>query len=190
MPWNWSRAEQRVGRVDRIGGKPEVHITNMFYKGTVETDVYEAIRDRFGDFTKIVGKAQPILAAIETKTKQAAFGEIDIKDVAVSIEELAAEVESMPVSIGDLETQSIQSAPEEWSDAPTLSEIERVITGYFTESIRRHSEREGVYVLDHGSGEDLITFDRTILAEYAPEVSLFVPGHVHWSAVVEQPLEL
>ena len=40
LPWNFMRVEQRIGRVDRIGGRPSVEVTNLFYADTVEEDIY------------------------------------------------------------------------------------------------------------------------------------------------------
>src|SRR6266508_6333306 len=34
MPWNFMRVEQRIGRIERIGGKSLVQISNYFYKDT------------------------------------------------------------------------------------------------------------------------------------------------------------
>ncbi len=65
MPWNPMRVEQRIGRIDRLGQKYEkIQIASMNYDGTVETDVYRALRARIGLFGTFVGKLQPILAKL------------------------------------------------------------------------------------------------------------------------------
>ena len=65
MPWNPMRVEQRIGRIDRLGQQyPTIKIINLHYEGTVETDVYRALKTRIGLFTSIVGKLQPILATL------------------------------------------------------------------------------------------------------------------------------
>ncbi len=74
MPWNLMRVEQRIGRVDRIGATYElVTVSNYFYADTVEQSIYTSIKDDFGDFTEIVGDAQPVLAATEQAIKAAAM---------------------------------------------------------------------------------------------------------------------
>ena len=63
MPWNPMRVEQRIGRIDRLGQRhPAIRVVNLHYEGTVETDVYRALRSRIGLFEAVVGRLQPILA--------------------------------------------------------------------------------------------------------------------------------
>jgi hypothetical protein len=66
MPWNPMRAEQRIGRIDRIGQPaPLVKVRNYFIPGTVEERVYALLRDRIDDFSDLLGNLQPILGAVE-----------------------------------------------------------------------------------------------------------------------------
>ena len=66
MPWNPMRAEQRIGRIDRLGQlRPVVTVRNYFIPGTVEESVYEALRTRIDDFADLLGNLQPILGATE-----------------------------------------------------------------------------------------------------------------------------
>ncbi len=65
MPWNPMRVEQRIGRIDRLGQKhAKIRIANLHYAGTVEADVYCALRGRIKLFEAVVGKLQPILAKL------------------------------------------------------------------------------------------------------------------------------
>jgi ERCC4-related helicase len=65
MPWNPMRIEQRIGRIDRLGQENhQIRVLNLHYRKTVETDVYMALRDRIGLFSRFVGKLQPILARL------------------------------------------------------------------------------------------------------------------------------
>lgn len=68
MPWNPMRVEQRIGRIDRLGQKHAViRIINLHYEGTVETDVYRALRSRIGLFQSVIGRLQPILSQLPSR---------------------------------------------------------------------------------------------------------------------------
>jgi len=63
LPWNPSRIEQRIGRIDRIGQRyPVVRVVNMFLKDSVDDRVYTLLRQRCGLFEHFVGAMQPVLA--------------------------------------------------------------------------------------------------------------------------------
>ena len=65
MPWNPMRVEQRIGRIDRLGQQhARIRIVNLHYEGTVETDVYMALRRRINLFESVVGRLQPILGKL------------------------------------------------------------------------------------------------------------------------------
>jgi len=65
MPWNPMRVEQRIGRIDRLGQQhTKIRIRNLYYAGTVEADVYTALRHRFNLFESVVGRSQPILSRL------------------------------------------------------------------------------------------------------------------------------
>ena len=63
LPWNPSRVEQRIGRVDRIGQKHDnVRVVNLFLANGIDDKVYYVLRQRCGLFTTFVGGMQPVLA--------------------------------------------------------------------------------------------------------------------------------
>ena len=67
MPWNPMRVEQRIGRIDRLGQEhAKIRIVNLHYEGTVETDVYMALRRRIHLFESVVGRLQPILGKMSS----------------------------------------------------------------------------------------------------------------------------
>ena len=72
MPWNPMRVEQRIGRIDRIGQThTTMRIVNLHLEGTVETDVYKALKGRIRMFEQVVGTLQPILAKASASIGQA-----------------------------------------------------------------------------------------------------------------------
>ena len=77
MPWNPMRVEQRIGRIDRLGQRhPVIRIINLHYVGTVEADVYQALRDRIGLFEQVVGRLQPILAQVPRSISAAVLAKV------------------------------------------------------------------------------------------------------------------
>jgi hypothetical protein len=63
LPWNPSKVEQRIGRIDRIGQKwPEVTIVNLFLRDSIDERVYGVLRTRCRLFEHFVGAMQPVLS--------------------------------------------------------------------------------------------------------------------------------
>ena len=63
LPWNPSRVEQRIGRIDRIGQKyREVRIVNLLLEDSIDDRVYQVLEERCGLFREYVGEMQPVLA--------------------------------------------------------------------------------------------------------------------------------
>ena len=62
MPWNPMRVEQRIGRIDRLGQRHgTIRIVNLHYEGTVETDVYRALRVRGWSLATVSACSSPWL---------------------------------------------------------------------------------------------------------------------------------
>jgi hypothetical protein len=63
LPWNPSKVEQRIGRVDRIGQELSViPIVNLYLQDSVDERVYRALALRCGLFETFVGPMQPVLS--------------------------------------------------------------------------------------------------------------------------------
>lgn len=104
MPWNPMRVEQRIGRIDRLGQAFEkIRIVNLHYDDTVETDVYRALRDRIGLFSSVVGKLQPILAALPRQIAAVALKKADARERADLVQQLEGEIKQREGDAFDLD---------------------------------------------------------------------------------------
>ncbi|MDP5274586.1 DEAD/DEAH box helicase [Chengkuizengella axinellae] len=65
LPWNPMRVEQRIGRVHRLGQKNDVHIYNLFTKGTIEEHILHLLHEKINLFETVVGGLDLILERLE-----------------------------------------------------------------------------------------------------------------------------
>ncbi|GIW90003.1 MAG: hypothetical protein KatS3mg109_0435 [Pirellulaceae bacterium] len=61
LPWDPMKLEQRIGRIQRIGGKPRVSIYNLFLQDTVEQDILEVLDKKIEMFGETIGQVEEIL---------------------------------------------------------------------------------------------------------------------------------
>jgi hypothetical protein len=95
LPWNPSKVEQRIGRIDRIGQALGVlPIANLYLKDSVDQHVYRALAQRCGLFERYVGPMQPVLS--RAMRMLAGREHIDEKVLA----DLAREIENDPTVTG------------------------------------------------------------------------------------------
>jgi hypothetical protein len=180
MPWNLMRVEQRIGRVDRIGAAYElVTVSNYFYADTVEQSIYTSIKDDFGDFTEIVGDAQPVLAATEQAIKAAAMTG-DRTQVQAAIQQIRDKVKvatSGDVRMSDAEEATI--AIPELHPSATLADLAAVMCGNKALGgwLAPDPVDEGVWELRlPGTEPSLIAFDRDTVDGSTRDVALFTWG--------------
>jgi superfamily II DNA or RNA helicase len=178
MPWNFMRVEQRIGRIDRIGGREEVEISNYFYEGTVEEQIYQGIGEDFDWFEDVVGPAQPVLGQVERAIEEVAMEEpgdkrdADVRSRVGQIREQIAEAQRQPVTLADLE--GVPATQPSAEPAITLGEVEEVLTSSAAtaELLQPHPEIPGAYVIDGIAPGRGVTMRRAVLDEWAPRVRL------------------
>jgi superfamily II DNA or RNA helicase len=125
-PWNPMRVEQRIGRVDRLGQRFErIAIVNLMYEGTVETDVYRALRARINLFTAVVGRLQPILSAMPQCIAEVALAGPDGRERARAnlVAHLQHEAGAPPPESFDID-DAIESALEVGDRLPPSYDLE------------------------------------------------------------------
>ena len=133
MPWNPMRVEQRIGRIDRVGQThATIRIVNLHYDGTVETDVYRALRTRIGLFETVVGRLQPILAELPQAIARAVLPESthpgeSSADLVAAIERRAIEAQAGDGFDIDAVLSDDLTIPERPSSPITMDDLDRVI---------------------------------------------------------------
>ena len=62
LPWNPTRVEQRIGRIDRLGQKADlIHIWNLFFEQTIDERIVDRLLHRLRTFEEALGEAEPVV---------------------------------------------------------------------------------------------------------------------------------
>ncbi len=192
MPWNPMRVEQRIGRIDRLGqAHPVIRIVNLHYEGTVETDVYRALRSRIGLFENVVGRLQPILAQVPQAISGAVLaggpsggpGAGPAERGAAAVEALERDAAAAEAGGFDLDAalgEELTLPPRE-APALTLDDLERVIADPGLLPPGNDAQPLGPRefgLLAPGMGAPVrVTTDPAYYAENAESVELWSPGN-------------
>ena len=191
MPWNPMRVEQRIGRIDRLGQRHQIiRIINLHYEGTVETDVYRALRSRIGLFESVVGRLQPILAQLPRTISQAVLsggeqGSQGRANVIDAVDQQARDAEASGFDI-DAVTEEDLTLPERTPSLITMEDLDRVIGSSDLmppgTDIQPMAHRE-YGLLAPGMSERLrVTTDPEYFEEHAESVEFWSPGNVLFKA--------
>ncbi len=122
LPWNPSRVEQRIGRIDRIGQKlDEIRVVNFFLKNSVDERVYKTLRMRCGLFEHFVGAMQPVLSA--ARAMLLGFAPDDVN----RLEQEAQEIES-DILANETYVNSRAMTPAESVPALTREQVKEALS--------------------------------------------------------------
>lgn len=92
LPWNPMRIEQRIGRLDRIGQKRDVHIYNFFLEETLDARILVVLQERIRLFEETIGNLDPILGEIEDRIEEIVLAdEEQVEQKLAELEEWAEE---------------------------------------------------------------------------------------------------
>ncbi len=186
MPWNPMRVEQRIGRIDRLGQRHKIiRIVNLHYEGTVETDVYRALRSRIGLFESVVGRLQPILARLPQMISRTVLSGENRNarsraNVVDAIKHQAETAESRGFDI-DAVTESDLTVPKQAPSPVTMEDLDRVIRspdlmppGF---EVQRLGKRE-YSVLKPGMDKPVrVATDPAYYEAHAESLELWSPGN-------------
>ena len=186
MPWNPMRVEQRIGRIDRLGQEyRDIRIVNLHYEGTVETDVYKALRDRIDLFESVVGRLQPILSRLprvitETVLTRRQDREASRARAVEAVEDQAREMkEGGGFDLDEVVTEDL-AMPVRAESPVTLANLDRVIGARELmppgTNIRTMGPREYALLAPGMDSEVRVTTDAAYYEEHAENVELWSPG--------------
>ncbi len=191
MPWNPMRVEQRIGRIDRLGQKHEtIRIVNLHYEGTVETDIYRALRNRIDLFQSVVGPLQPILARLPGRIAQSVLAGTgrDARDRADLVEAIEREASEPGASGIDLDTVTEHdlAMPARPPSTVTMEDLDRIIGSDGLRApgteIQPMGQREYGLRAPGMRAHVRVTTDPAYFAEHAESVELWSPGNPLFSA--------
>ena len=192
MPWNPMRVEHRIGRIDRLGQMhPVIRIVNLHYEGTIETDVYRALRSRIGLFESVVGRLQPILAQLPRTIADAVVSGAAGREgperasVTDAIERQARQAEAGGFDL-DAALDADVTLPDRPPSPVTMEDLDRVLgsPGLMPPGtdVQPLAPRE-YGLLAPGMGERLrVTTDPMYYEEHAESVELWSPGNPLFNA--------
>ena len=186
MPWNPMRVEQRIGRIDRLGQRNErIRIVNLHYEGTVETDVYRALRERIGLFESVVGRLQPILARLPRTISQSVLAgdsrdALQSANVVDGIEREASHHSDTGFDI-DAVTETDLSVPPRPQSLVTMEDLDRIIGSDDLMppgvDVQPMGQREYGLLTPGMSERVRVTTDPQYFEEHAESVELWSPGN-------------
>ena len=195
MPWNFMRVEQRIGRIDRIGGRPQVYITNYFYSDTVEEQVYKGIREDADWFQQVVGPAQPVLSRVEQVIQSVAMTAAGsarsqaLEQELAEVRQAIAEAQGKALKLDDLNDD--QPPLETYGADPVieLAEIERVLTSnpLTAPRLHAHPDFEHTYLVEVGGEKIPMTFVPEIY-DHNAEIGFMTYGHPVFEKLMEEVL--
>lgn len=197
LPWNFMRVEQRIGRVDRIGGQETINISNYLYEGTVERQVYDGIARDFNWFEHVVGPAQPVLGSIESRIEELAMRKADevreqrVSEIVADLQHQMEIANQAVVSLDAIDGPDVRASGYAAAPAITMEEFAaRVTTNALTKDrFVEHPIIDDAWLLEFDDGHQAeVTFDREVYDQH-PDVEFLTYGHPLLDQLMAEALE-
>lgn len=150
LPWNPTRIEQRIGRIDRLGQKAEkIHIWNLFFADTIDDRIVTRLLHRLHIFEEALGETEPIVGG--------------------AIRKLESELLSRPLTKEEEDQQIDQAAQALENLRVQREELERNAAHMMAHGQRVLERIEAAQELSKRvTNDDLYVFVRDYLTRYAP----------------------
>lgn len=196
-PWNPMKVEQRIGRVDRLGQRfNRIAIVNLMYEGTVETDVYRALRTRINLFTAVVGRLQPILSSMPKLIAGVALTAADGRQQARDnlIAHLRHEADAPPVDTFDIDDAIDAGLELQERSGPAygLEELGQLLDRPTLLPPGCEADRatsKDVFWSQPGATKVAVTTDPEFFEEHADSLEFWTPGSPAFPVAPEDRIE-
>jgi len=105
LPWNPTRIEQRIGRIDRLGQQAQiVHIWNLYFNDTIDHRIVSRLLDRLRIFEETLGEAEAVVGDEIRRLESALLSaQLTPEDEEREIERAAQALENLRIHREELE---------------------------------------------------------------------------------------
>jgi len=193
LPWNFMRVEQRIGRIDRIGGPEVAHIRNLLIRDTVEERVYRGIvddHDTFGAVIgptgKVTGDPSLVLNTSEAAISSIVFGEADTEEALEDMRRAAREARARALTAGTfvnsaLDDHDPDEGPWSFDRSGVLARIREAL-----EPALPKPSADGYWTVVTQAGATLRVVAEPQQAIDDPDVSLLVWGNPAYEELLSE----
>lgn len=172
LPWNPTRIEQRIGRIDRLGQKADlIHIWNLFFANTIDDRIVGRLMERLRIFEEALGEAEAVVGEEIRKL------ESELLSRPLTPEEEDARIDAAAQA---LENLRLHREELERNAAHMMAHGQRVIE-------RIDAARE---LARRVTDDDLYIYVRDYLNEYAPEHRFTQEGNDTALVSIQLPKEI
>lgn len=147
----------------------------MYYNGTVEANVYRALRERINLFVDMIGRLQPILATINREIAKEA---LEGGDVIYKVIHMIDEADTVPsFDLGAM--LAAETAQYEPPESPvTMEDLDRIAgSAYFMRQYETEQAGRRQYNLSPSAGKPVrVTTDRKQFEAHGDSMEFWSPG--------------
>jgi superfamily II DNA/RNA helicase len=132
LPWNPTKVEQRIGRIDRFGQKSRIiDIFNLVIDGTIEQTIYDRLKLRLDDTRNTLGPVADILGQIESELPDYFLkGLIDEKELQKIERKIKLNFEQAKKNEQDIENESFNHSVMDHKSLIDKYSIEKYIVDH------------------------------------------------------------
>lgn len=172
LPWNPTRIEQRIGRIDRLGQKAKlIHVWNLYYEDTIDERIISRLLGRLRIFEEALGDAEVVVGDVIRKLESSLLTrQLTAEEENDQIDQAALAVENIRVHRQELEKNA----------AHLMAHGQRVMERI--EAAQELSRRV--------TEDDLYIYVRDYLSRYWEGYRFSQEGRDHFTITIQLPPQL